>query len=593
VAASRAQSRAVFEFAAVVLVLAIYSYPSFRARAEFGSTILPPMFAPDLSLYLNLSNLTTISENRIINPYYRVPVPSNGTGYLKFGLSARLFGNLNRLLDHHTWFALLIWNILWWGLLCVVALWVFERFLPIRSPAIVIVGLALLMLANFGVLKTLILAWIHLPSLSAFDALGLPFMRAFIPVIPSTFVLAYLGLQMEALRRRSIIFWIAMGALQLLALAIFPYATLMMAGVTAVSVAWHTRPGIHGQPWHIPLMYGVGCAFLDGAFLWHSSLGFYQNQSSAILFQPHLLPHLIGGNWLLLVALTVATARSKALTPEVKWPVAGLGAANAVMMLGDVVVPATRILLSHHAGHFVHVTMATLFTFLLAAPLATMLGNSRIVRSVLGIFLAILLLNGAFLASGSYRGFLPINREVVELSRLQGVWSPRNGDLVIARSKSVDDPCGWIVLLSKAPVLFCTDAEVMLTPQQNRDIHRFRQAVYLYLSGKDSGLLKRALTAPDPSSQMYQLGYWAEATSLSTEERREGIRAIQADLVPWLERVENHDVTVNSFFRQFQRIIVIDNQRDRTFAAERLALFLKLEGQQNSDGLVLLSYVPR
>jgi hypothetical protein len=590
---NRALRRAASELAAVVLVLIIYSYPSFRARGELGSTVLPPMFAPDLSLYLNLGNLTTIGENTVMNPYYRVPVPSNGSGYLKFGLAARLFGNLNRLLDDHMWFAMLLWNVFWWGLFCVVALCVFGCFLPVTSPPMVIIGLGLVMLVNFGILKSLLIAWIRLPSLSAFDTLGLPFMRAFIPVIPSAFVLAYLGLQMEALRRRSIISWIAMGALQLLALAVFPYATLMMAGLTAVSVVWQTRLSIKGKAWRIPLVYGVACAFLDGAFLWHSSLGFYEKQSSTIHFQPQLLPHLIGGNWLLLFGLTVAVAFSQTIVPEVKWALVGFGASNAVLMLGDAIVPATTILLSHHAAHFIHVTMATLITFLAAATLASVQDRSTIVRTVLGVILVIILLNGALLASGTYRGFLPTNREIVELSRLRSAWGSRNGDLVIARSKNVDDPCAWIALLAKAPVLFCTDAEVMLTPQQNRDIHRFRQALYLYLSGKDSGFLQRELAAPDPSSLMYRLGYWAEASSLSVEERKEGIRAIQADLIPLLERVESHDVAVNIFFRQFRRIIVIDNQQNRTFAAERLASFLKLEGQENSDDFVLLSYVPR
>jgi len=79
------------------------------------------------------------------------------------------------------------------------------------------------------------------------------------------------------------------------------------------------------------------------------------------------------------------------------------------------------------------------------------------------------------------------------------------GDLLIARSLNVDDACGWIALLSKGPVLFCTDAKTMFTPQQNRDIHRFREAAHLYMSGKDSASLQRALAAPDPSKQIWQL----------------------------------------------------------------------------------------
>ena len=147
--------------------------------------------------------------------------------------------------------------------------------------------------------------------------------------------------------------------------------------------------------------------------------------------------------------------------------------------------------------------------------------------------------------------------------------------------------------MSPSPVLFCTDAEVMLTPQQNHDIHRFRQAIYLYLTGENSNLMRRVRAGPSPSSMMWKLGYWAEAISPSAEERAQGIHAIQSDVVPWLERVENHDVEVTRFFRNFRRIIVIDSRQDHTSTADRLAAFLNLEGQQNYDDFVVLFYASR
>jgi hypothetical protein len=67
---------------------------------------------------------------------------------------------------------------------------------------------------------------------------------------------------------------------------------------------------------------------------------------------------------------------------------------------------------------------------------------------------------------------------------------------------------------------------------QNRDIHRFRQAGYLYLTGENSDLTQRALAGPNPSSLIWKLGYWAEAISPSAEERAQGIHAIQSDLIP-------------------------------------------------------------
>jgi len=579
--------------AAIVVVLALYSYPFLRARAELGSTVLPSIFAPDLSLYLNLADIKTIGGNQVLNPYYHVPLPSNATGFLTFGFAAKLFSYFNRLLGDHPWFALFVWNLFWWTLLCVVVLWVLERFLPATPPGILVVGLGLMMLFNFGVLKTLLIAWLHLPSLSGFQNLGLPFMRWFIPIIPTTCLVAYLGLQMEALRRRNLIPWMAMGALQLLALAIFPYATLMMAGTTAVSVVWQIFAGVQRDELHVPILYGIGCAVLDGAFLLRGSLDLYGKHSSIIHFQPNLLPHLIGGAWLLLVILTIATGRTKALPPTVKGVLVGLAATNAVLMLGDVVVSPTKILLSHHAAYFLHTTVAILITFLAAAAWASTQRKFWAAGGALWGVGAIVLLNGLLLTSGTYRDFLPSNREMVELSRLQRASNLEEGDLVIARSQSADDLCGWTVLLSKAQVLYCTDAPMMLTAQQNRDIHRFRQALYLYLTGRDSVFLERALSGPESSSLMYQLGYWTEAMALSPEDRMEGVHAVRADLIPLLEQVERHDFAVNRFFQEFRRIIVIDGVRHRTFDDERLASFLKLEEQQNSDDLVLLTYVPK
>ncbi|HLZ40795.1 MAG TPA: hypothetical protein VKQ11_07530 [Candidatus Sulfotelmatobacter sp.] len=580
------------KYLAVLVVISFYLYPTLRTRVELGPMPLAPVFAPDLSMYLNLSEMPAAGEGRILNPYYRIPVPANGSGYLKFRVAPRLFGAFNHSLHDHLWFALLVWNLLCWALLCGMALWFFEHFLPGSPSALSIIGLGLLMLFNFGVLKTVALAWIHLPSLAGFRTLALPFMRAFIPVIPVALLVAYVGLQMKAQQEKTVRSWIAMALVQLLALVVFPYATLMMAGLTAISVLFHIRIG-EKQTWITPIVYGVACALLDGAFVWHSSLGFYENHTSPVHFQPQLLPKLIGGNWLLMVGLTAGTAVSRKLPPAVRWTLVGLGATNLLLMLGDVVVPASTILLSHHADHFVHTTIAILATFLLASAFAGIPDKIWIRRGILALSLVMVILTGALLALGNYQGALAANREIVELARLQEMWKVGEGDLLIARSKDADDVCGWMVLLSKAPTLFCTDAEVMLTPQQNRDIQRFREAVYLYLTGSDSSSLQRALAKSDPSRLMYRLGYWAEATSLSADERDDGIRAIQTELVPWLDRVQGHDAMVIAFFRNSRRIIVVDDHQDHAFVTERLDSFLRLQAQQQSGNWLLLFYAPK
>jgi hypothetical protein len=237
--------------------------------------------------------------------------------------------------------------------------------------------------------------------------------------------------------------------------------------------------------------------------------------------------------------------------------------------------------------------MATLTVFLVAAAMKALPPEPFTVRSVSGVLLALISLNGVFLVFGNYEDFLPPNLEIVQLFRLQPGLNPSQTDLIIARSTTVDDPCGWVALLSPSPELFCTDAQVMLTPQQNHDIHRFRQAVYLYLTGEDSTRLQQALAAPDPAKLIWRLGYWAEAISPSAEERRQGIQAIQSDLIPRLARVENHDAEVVAFFRKFRRVVVVDSKRDSVFAETRLSTFMSLESKRDSGDFVLLYYTPR
>jgi hypothetical protein len=133
----------------------------------------------------------------------------------------------------------------------------------------------------------------------------------------------------------------------------------------------------------------------------------------------------------------------------------------------------------------------------------------------------------------------------------------------------------------------------MLTPQQDLEIHRFRQAIYLYLAGQDSDSLRRSLAGANPLGTLYGLGYWAEAASLSPKEHADGVRAVEHDLIPWLDRVRQQDAAVGNFFRQFPEIVVVDTAENPTFSAERLDTFLKLELEQHSGDVRLRVYTAR
>ncbi len=423
------------------------------------------------------------------------------------------------------WVTTFAWNLFWWVSLCISSLLLFRLGFEKGPAALALFGMLLLTLFNFGVLKTLIVAWVHLPSMAGFESIGLPYMRAFIPVTPCTLLSAYLALQIQASRKPSVMSWVLMGALQSAALGLFPYATLMMAGISVVSAAWTVFYGGNRRTWTLMVVYGISCAIADGIFTMRGSLSFYSPHSSFLHFQPSLLPHLIGGNWCILGVLVVGILLGKNLGSEVKWPLVGLGLTNMVLMLGDAFVPATTILLSHHAAHFLHFTISILLMSVMYELLRRFRNRRRWIGVGIAIAASIVVANGALLAAGTYRALSLYNREEVNLTRLlQGTWKPKEGDLIVARSHNVDDPCSWIPVLAAQPVLFCTDAEVMLTPQQNLEVHRFRQAIYLYLTGRDSVSLDKVLAGPNAKDLRYELGYWAEAVSWSPEEQAQAFK---------------------------------------------------------------------
>ena len=223
------------------------------------------------------------------------------------------------------------------------------------------------MWSNFGLLKPLVLAWIHLPSLQGFETIGLAYARPFFSQLPAPLLLAYLGLQMSLLlRAQRFRIWAGMGLVQLLAFAIFPYATLMMAGITIAATVWLIVARIRLVPWRSLIAYGAFCATVDLLYLLHGSHATeLQGQPSISHLELEVLPHLIGGMWIILGFLTLATALVRALPAEVKWPLVGLGLTNMGLLLGDVFDNSLSI--SHHAGYFVHTTVAVLLTFILSA----------------------------------------------------------------------------------------------------------------------------------------------------------------------------------------------------------------------------------
>ena len=579
--------------AAVGLTLVIYTYPALKTTAVTGLRALPPATAPDLSLYLNISAMKTTADGQLVDPYYGVTVPTARMGYSKFRLAFVLFSWLRHLLSGNLWWCQLLWNLIWWAALGALAWWFFREFLPDGSVEIIMLGLAILMLFNFGIARNCFLAWIHLPSLQGFREVEFPYIRPFFPQLPIPLLLLYLGVQIKALQQRKATAWMALVIIQLLAFMTFPYATLMMAGMTAIALAGLLLERKQ-LPWAKVLVYGIACAACDLIFFLHGS-GVTRTGSSGkyslIHIQLSTLPHRIGGMWLLLAALTASVFFIRDLSPEIKWPLAGLGVTNLLLMLGDAFFSETLLQVSVHAGYFIHFSVSILLMFLVATAFRYLKRTSPRWRFAVVAMIGLLVLNGVLVAQGTYLTSLPQNRESAELAQSLQADPPQPDDLVIARAATVDDDCAWAPLITDSHVLFCRNAQVLLSPEQNRGIHRLRQALNLYFSGRDADWVEHVIREPHAENDLLRLMFLGQDTS-DPSDRAVGIKELKTDLIPRLVSVQQRDPQMLAFFSQYKRIFVVDNFTHPSFLLPRLSSYFQIEERTRTGDLLLLRCKP-
>ena len=580
----------------ILAILGIYSFPAIKTRTVTGASALPPTFAPDVSLYLNLSQLHAPDAAGIREPYYKATVPPVRLGYLKFRLAFVLFHHLNTIFGGNFAITLFAWNLLWWGLLCGIATWLLYRFPPDSSLEIVLCSLGFLMLFSFGLLKPQVLAWLHPLSVAGFQQLQLPYVRPFFPQIPVPLLLLYLGLQMEVLRKQNNLLWIAMGAVQLLAFMIFPYTILMMAGTTAIVALTQIVGNSDRFRWRTILLYGAGCGavdllfFLHGAAVWRAGS---PEQNSLVHVQLSELPHLIGGTWLLIALLTALVILNRDFSPDVKWPLAGLGVSNLFFLVGDAFFAVTSLQMSHHAGYFVQMTAAVLAAFLAASAYKRFRVRLPAIRFVPALLLIVLLINGALLARATYASFFPANVEQSDFARLLKSYPPKSLDLVISRSQFSNDPATWAPLLTDAEILFCRNAQFLLLPEQNQGMNRFRQAIYLYFTGHDSQWLEQVLDNPRDAGDLMDLALAAQVAAFAGEERQKGAQVIRGEIGPPLAGVEAHDQKTRDFFSHYPKILLVDDIKNRKFDIKNVESYLNIEKEERFGELVVLTCTPR
>jgi hypothetical protein len=544
--------------------------------------------AADQGLYLSLSQLHKTPDGAFINPYYRIPV-AYPISYLKFRLGPMLFGVLNKLLGGRIWWAMFVWNLLLWYSLCAAAIWLFRSFLPQPRTELILAGTALLALFNLEAFGIAFRAWVHHSSSDLLS--GLPYIRPFTPQIAIPLLVVYLGLQIRALKQRSAVTWGIMALVQFAAFAAFPYATLVMAGTTAVALLWYIIAGPRAWALRVALGFLVVCSVLDLAFALNRSGGFHSgfpDGTSPIRFQPFLIGEIIGKFWILTALLVLATAVTRKLRPELKWPLVGLGFSVLLFKLSDTVVSERLFYISEHIGYFYNVTITVLVMFLVSAHLPAAVRPLRLVRVAAVAVLIFCIAFASLMAQANYRANLPYNLEQADLSNWFARGEVSANDLILTQFEtSRYDNCEWIPLLTDAEVLYCRNAQVILTPDQNRDVQRLREVMYLYFDGKDHQWL-------ESSTQFARTGLYGELESFRTpEELSARIVALRQEMRPLFDAIERQDPSITTFFRRFRRVWVIQNQHNHLYSNERLASYLNLEDPQVSGSLAITPAQPK
>ncbi len=573
----------------LAVTLAIYLLPS--ALSFRSNSSLPPLFAPDLSLYLNLSQIAHVAPGIVGNPWYGVPVPSALLVYRKFGLSFAAFHLLWLAVAKSWWWSVLLWDALWTALIAFCA-WRLLRRMGVAAGWSMAAALALLMLVDLHSLPAIPGAWLHLPHIERFTSFSLPFMRSFFPQVAIPLLLLYIENLLDLLSGHSSApRWIWAALLQAIAFALYPYATLLMAGATAL--AWFLATGAP-RPGVLKLVgYAAACGLLDLFYLLivgFPSAGGGASRTSLLHLDPALFLHLAGSKTLALtVVLTIAAALLTREHPDIRASLSGLGLTAAVMLVADAVVsPGLQI--SHHALFLLQPVLALLI-IALAAELATKVPQ-RARTPIVAFATALFVAHGALSAYGNYLGMRAVNGRNAESAAVLQSSSLTSRDLVVAPAETVDDLAAWAPLVSPASVLFCRNAEFVLSPEQETTVQLPREAAYLYMTGRDRAWLEQVLSPATPVEQQNYLALTQSRLLLEGPHRAAALADLRDSLEPFLHSVASDDPAISALFARYDRVLVLDSTDRPVFHEDRLARYLQPISSAHAGTIRLRWYKP-
>lgn len=153
-------------------------------------------------------------------------------------------------------------------------------------------------------------------------------------------------------------------------------------------------------------------------------------------------------------------------------------------------------------------------------------------------------------------------------------------NLVIASANNVDDTSTWIPLVTQAHVIFSRDSHFVLPVKNAYDIYFYREALYLYMGGRDSAWVKFNLRKP-------RFVIFPTTLPLNVPDREKTISYVEAILLPLMSRIEAGDPDTFKLLRSYNRILVIDDADNPMFLRNNLSKYLTII-KEEIRGLSLL-----
>jgi len=450
------------------------------------------------------------------------------------------------------------------------------------SSVFLFAGTSMIIFFSLSTLKINMVDWLHLPSGSIPGDLPLPFIRMFFPQIAIPLLVFYFFFCKKAWDRGYPRDFVPLVLIQIATFVSFPYGSVFIGLATFIFLALIAkRLDLRTRVLQFGAM-GVLSLLADALYVWlvvpHSRAATQAAPTAVPLFHFDLtqLQTDFGGTvvLLLLFAIPLLVMRQKG---SFHLLIAAIGLANVCMLLADCLIDP-RLLVSHHAGYFVQLSLGLELCAL--AYWAENLFSRRLFAVGAAATSIFFVLNGVLASWAAVRRSAETNASLGQFASVMSGLNLSSEDLVIAPAKEVDDVSTTVPLLSRAHVLYTPEAEILLGPW-DESLMSERQATYLFLSGQDSSWIEMQLSKHLLPSAILTLG---QRFALQYHHRPDLLeQEVRQNLLPRMVALDSG--VIPSVFALSHRMIVLDHIGHPTFDDAHVRRLLRVTEDYRSGSI--------